>query len=141
MRSQQETVALLDVFENLVQHCCTPDSIVEAERPRPSSIVKLMTPFLVTFQKLIDSGCVSLRAVQLKIQLGWTAQVQTLSHFTANEADRRSQSLQRAFRFLVVALDDHENPRRAGIASQHHTAHAGQPDAGIAEFAFDDGFN
>src|SRR5579863_4021375 len=105
------------------------------------STLELMTPFLVTFQKLIDSGCVSLRAVQLKIQLRWTAQVQTLSHFTANETNRRRQPLQRAFGFLVVALNDHENPRGTRIASEHHTAHAGQPNAGVTEFALHDRFN
>jgi hypothetical protein len=67
--------------------------------------------------------------------------MQTLSHFAANESNRRRQSLQGAFSFSIVALDDHENPGGAGTASEYHTAHAGQPDAWIAEFALHDGLN
>src|ERR1700680_146149 len=65
---------------------CTPSDLLSA-------------PFLVAFQKLVDSCGVRLRAIQLKIQLGWTAQVQTLSQFTADETHGSRQTLQRAFTF------------------------------------------
>jgi hypothetical protein len=102
VRSQQESVALLDLFENLAKHFL-PDAPIDLT-------VELSAPFLITFQQLINSGRVRLRAVQLKIQLWRTAQVQTLSHFTADETNCCRQSLQRALGFFVIPFDNHENP-------------------------------
>jgi hypothetical protein len=151
VRSQQESVALLDLFENLAQHIYLtlryrldcgrrhprPDYVLR----RPSSIVELSTPFLIAFQQLINPGRVRLRAVQLKIQLWRTAQVQTLRDFTADETNCCRQSLQRAFSFFIIALDYHEDPGRARVASELHAAYARQSDAGVAELAFHDGLN
>jgi hypothetical protein len=117
------------MFEDLVQHLCL------------HSADSLSAPSLVAFQQLVNSRCVRLRTVQLKIQLRWTAQVQTLRYFTANETNGRRQPLKGAFGFLIIALDNHENPGGPGIASQHYTADAGQADPRVAQLAFYDGFD
>ena len=67
--------------------------------------------------------------------------MQTFRHFPTDETDRRSQSLQRALSFGIVALHHHENTGGARIASQYDAAHADQADAGVAEFALDNGFD
>jgi hypothetical protein len=100
----------------------------------------LLLPSIGTVQKLVNSGAELVRPIQLKMKLGGTAKVQVLRHFATNESDGRGQSLQRPFRFFVISIERYEDSRRARILGQDHAGDADQADAGVAEFAFDDGF-
>jgi hypothetical protein len=101
----------------------------------------LLLPSIGTVQKLVNSGAELVRAIQLKMQLGRTAEVQILRDFTTDKSDGRSQSLQRPFRFFVISVERNEDPRRARILGEHHAGNADQPNARVAKLAFDDGFD
>ncbi|SPE45320.1 hypothetical protein SBA7_780001 [Candidatus Sulfotelmatobacter sp. SbA7] len=92
-------------------------------------------------QKLVNSGAELVRAVELKMKLGRTAEVQILRHLAAYKPDGRGQPLQRAFGFFVVSIERDEDMRRARVLGQDHAGDADQPDSWVAEFALDDGFD
>src|SRR5579863_215502 len=108
-----------------------------------SSSIFVLTffPLLGTVQKLVDSGAELVGAIELKMKLRRPAQMQILRYFPANESNRRGQSLQRAYGFCLVSLQRDKNSRRAGVLGKNHTGNADQADAGVAEFAFNDGLD
>src|SRR5207245_10745324 len=77
-----------------------------------SAISTLRTrSFPVSTQKLIDSGDVILRAVQLKYQFRGTAQAQPFTQFTPHKSYGRRQSFHGTRGLLIVALNHPANPR------------------------------
>jgi hypothetical protein len=97
--------------------------------------------FLRTRQQLLYATSELLGAVDFEEKLGRTAQAEALGQLAANEILRCVQSLKRAIGLDVVASDCDQNVGRTPILGHLKSRNAGQAYAGIAEFAFEDGFD
>ena len=92
-------------------------------------------------EQLIDPGFELMRAVKLEKQLRRPAQVQAFRQFTPDEAGRRRKTFHTLVSLLILSFDHDQDTGRPRIWSQLDRADIDQPDAGIAEFPFQDSFD
>src|SRR5438270_1916245 len=92
-------------------------------------------------QQFRNASLILLRAIHLKKQFWRTPQAEVVGQFVPDKASGGSQTLQRAVGFGIVALDNDKDTSRTGIGSELHLAHIDQSDAGISQFALENGLN
>src|SRR5208282_4430181 len=100
-----------------------------------------LAAFLGPRQQFFDSRFLLLRTIQAKIQFRGTPQMQALYQFMTNIFAGSLQALEALIRISVVAFDIDPNLRRAAIIGDVDRGHADQANAGIGQFAFDEGFD
>ena len=106
----------------------------------PFSHVGFVCDFILFFARANSSSTrafLSLRAIQPKIQFRRAPQPQTFHQFMPDIFFGGEQALETALGFLIVAIDIHENLRRAAIVGHMYRSHAHQADARIRQFSFD----
>src|SRR5579863_3914293 len=97
--------------------------------------------FLGPLQQLLDPRLLALRAINAKEQFRRAPQPQPVRQFAPDVSLGRLQPFHAPLGFVVVAVYIHQNLRRTAVFRQMHAGYADQPDARIAQFAFDQSFN
>src|SRR6202049_61528 len=120
---------------------CRSTSSSMSLRRLATRFVGRLVAFLCPLQQLLNSGLFPFRTIESEKQLGRTPQVQALHQFMADKFPSRFQTLQTAFRLLVVAIRIHQDLGGAAIFGKVHTRNADQSNARIGQFPLHKSFD
>jgi len=79
--------------------------------------------------------------IDLEIKFRRAAQTQAFREFVPHEIPGSGESFEGALGLGLIAGNAHHDASGTGVLGHEHGTDAGEPDARIAQFAFEDGFD